>query len=134
MNWYFLHPLLPPALPGAQACPRQAADSVDSRDHLLEVSQRGLDILARRDVVLDLVDERGVGDAPRVAGRDILPAGALVSIARVTGWKAGRDSAYLAAGSFPVLAMIAASVSSAHGEFWSLGSGVLRPSVGHSPR
>lgn len=38
----------------------------------MEASQRRLDIFARSNVVLDLVDERGVGDAPRVARRGIL--------------------------------------------------------------
>lgn len=39
------------------------------RDHLLEILKRALDVGARRNIVLDAVDERGVGDASSIGGR-----------------------------------------------------------------
>ncbi len=47
-----------------------------SRDHLLESSQRRLDICARRDVVFHLVHKRRLRDASRVGLRMLLSAGA----------------------------------------------------------
>jgi hypothetical protein len=41
------------------------------RDHFLEASQGRFDVFSGCDVVLDLIDERGVGDAPRIGGRSI---------------------------------------------------------------
>lgn len=69
MNWYFLAPrqLLPAGL-----------DPDHPRDHLLEAAECRLDIVSGRYVVLDLVHERGKGDAPRVRGSDI--AAKIVSV------------------------------------------------------
>lgn len=44
-------------------------DNGDSRNHLLELVHRRLDVSARCDIVLDLVDERRVRYASRVGGR-----------------------------------------------------------------
>lgn len=47
----------------------------NSRNHLLEASQCGFDILSCSDVVLDVIHERGVGNAARVGSGFILAAG-----------------------------------------------------------
>lgn len=44
----------------------------DSRNHLLEVAHRRFDIFTGGDVVLDLVDERRLGDTSRVARCGVL--------------------------------------------------------------
>lgn len=48
---------------------------IDSRDHLLELPQRGLRVGARGDIVLDPVDERRIGYASWVGGGVLAPAG-----------------------------------------------------------
>lgn len=50
----------------------------NSRDHLLKAAQRGLDVRPRRDVVLDLVDERRERYASGVRGRILAGGGAPV--------------------------------------------------------
>lgn len=47
----------------------------DSRDHLLELPQRGLGVGARGHIVLDPVDERRIGYASGVGGGVLAPAG-----------------------------------------------------------
>lgn len=46
----------------------------DSRDHFLELPQRGLGIGARGHIVLDLVDERRIGYTSGVGGGVLAPA------------------------------------------------------------
>lgn len=48
---------------------------IDSRDHLLELPQRGLGVGARGHIVLDPVDERCIGYASGVGGGVLAPAG-----------------------------------------------------------
>lgn len=79
MNWYFLprHARSAPilylelhraSLPGLILPPRSVGHS---RYHFLEAAQGGLDIVSGGDIVLDLIHERGIGDAPRIGRRSI---------------------------------------------------------------
>ena len=63
MNWYLLPPRISPS------CDTGNVEGGGSaRDHLLEAAHRALDLGARGDIVLDLVDERREGDAAGVGG------------------------------------------------------------------
>jgi hypothetical protein len=68
MNWYLLPRHTGSALhrasfQGLMLPPRSIGNS---RYHFLEAAKRRLDIVSCGNIVLDLIDERGIGDAPRI--------------------------------------------------------------------
>lgn len=76
MNWYFLiaypviHQLYSNMVnPVASTAAEPADRNSDSRDHLLEASERRFDIVSCRNVILDLIDERRIGNSSWVGGR-----------------------------------------------------------------
>lgn len=62
------------------------------RDHLLEALESALDIGASGDIVLDIVDKRGVWDASRVGG-GVLAAGGGNDVRDLLGALAGESAA-----------------------------------------
>lgn len=101
----------------------------DSRDHFLELPQRGLGVGARGHIVLDPVDERRIGYASGVGGGVLAPAGKSSprqrpALEELFGVSCRGRVAYPGAVAFPLSAMSTAC-------FGSVGEGaVVQPVCG----
>lgn len=115
MNWYFLHvshvitssSIRPPTEPGGRVEFRRRWIAANSRDHLLEASKCGFDIVAGVDVVFDSVDEGGLGDSPRIGGGGRILAASRLDL---TSSPDGTNGTYPDAGSLPLLAMVSVAL------------------------
>jgi len=116
MNWYFLprHARSAPVLCRAawsrllRACivPELQA-IVNSRYHLLEAAESGFDVISCGNIVLDLIDKRGIGDAPRIGRCSIFTIWyQFLLVFLASGCEGIISRPYLVAASFPFDAIL----------------------------